>query len=111
MATIQGQQDHYLSIFIHRRLTMIRALKVTMIVYAASGILFGMAFVFVPRQLGAMLGHEAGPPYVAALTAELGVSFISACIFLIIVGVASGISPLLYASSAFSTDPYSSNIC
>ena len=64
---------------------MIKELKVTMIVYAASGILFGMAFVFVPRQLGAMLGHESGPPYVAALTAELGVSFISACIFLIIV--------------------------
>ena len=63
---------------------MIRALKVSMIVYAASGILFGMAFVFVPRQLGTILGHESGPPYVAALTAELGVSFISACIFLII---------------------------
>jgi len=63
---------------------MIRALKVTMIVYAATGILFGMAFILVPRQLGAMLGHESGPAYVAALTAELGVSFISACIFLII---------------------------
>ena len=48
---------------------MIRALKVKMIVYAASGILFGMAFVFYPRQLGAMLNHESGPPYVAALTA------------------------------------------
>jgi hypothetical protein len=63
---------------------MTKALKVTMIIYASTGILFGMAFIFVPRQLGAMLGHESGPAYVAALTAELGVSFISACIFLII---------------------------
>ena len=63
---------------------MTRALKVTMILYAASGILFGLAFIFVPRQLGSMLGHESGPAYVAALTAELGASFISACVFLII---------------------------
>jgi hypothetical protein len=63
---------------------MIKALRVTMIVYAAIGILFGLAYIFVPRQLGAMFGHEAGPEYVAALAAALGVSFVSACIFLII---------------------------
>lgn len=63
---------------------MIKALKVTMILYAVIGILFGLAFIFVPRQLGAMFGYEGGPAHVAALMAALGVSFISACIFLII---------------------------
>ena len=63
---------------------MIKALKVTMIVYAAVGILFGLAYIFIPRQLGAMFGHEAGPAFVAALAAALGVSFVSACVFLII---------------------------
>ena len=63
---------------------MIKALKVTMIVYAAIGILFGLAFVFVPRQLGTMFGYEQGPAYVPALMASLGVSFIAACIFLLI---------------------------
>ena len=63
---------------------MIKALKVTMITYAALGILFGLAFIFVPRQLGAMFGHEAGPASVASLAAALGVSFVAACVFLII---------------------------
>ena len=63
---------------------MIKPLKVTMIVYAVIGILFGLAYIFIPRQLGAMFGHEAGPAYVAALAAALGVSFVSVCIFLII---------------------------
>ena len=63
---------------------MIKALKVTMIVYAVIGLLFGLAYIFVPRQLGAMFGHEAWPASVAALGVELGVSFVAACIFLII---------------------------
>ena len=63
---------------------MIKALKVTMIVYAVIGILFGLAYIFIPRQLGAMLGHEAGPASVAALGVVLGASFVAACIFLII---------------------------
>jgi hypothetical protein len=65
---------------------MVKALKVTMIVYAVIGFLFGLAFIFVPRQLSAMLGHEAGagPVSAPAMAVELGVSFIAACIFLII---------------------------
>jgi len=63
---------------------MIKALKVTMIVYAVIGILFGLAYIFIPRQLGAMLGHEAGPASAAALGVVLGASFVAACIFLII---------------------------
>ena len=63
---------------------MIKPLKVTMIVYAVIGILFGLAYIFIPRQLGAMFGHEEGPASMAAMAAALGVSFVSACIFLII---------------------------
>ena len=63
---------------------MIKLLKVTMVVYAVIGILFGLAYIFVPRQLGAMFGFEEGPAHVAAMAAALGVSWVSACIFLII---------------------------
>ena len=65
---------------------MVKALKVTMIVYALIGILFGLAFIFVPRQLSAMLGYEAGagPASAPAMATELGLSFIAVGIFLII---------------------------
>ena len=62
---------------------MIKALKVTMIVYAVLGILFGLAYILVPRQVGAMFGFEQGPSYVPYILAVLGVSFIAACVFLI----------------------------
>ena len=63
---------------------MIKPLKVIMIIYAISGILLGLAFIIVPSIIGAMLGYDSGPTYIAALTAMLGASFISACIFLLI---------------------------
>ena len=63
---------------------MIKPLKVTMIVYAVLGIVFGLAYIFAPHQLSAMLGHEAGPS-VNALLMYLGASFTPACIFLVIV--------------------------
>ena len=62
---------------------MIRALKVTMIVYGAIGILFGLVYVIMPRQLDIMFGYEVGPAYVADMEVSLGVSFIAACVFLI----------------------------
>ena len=62
---------------------MLKALKVTMIVYGVIGILFGLAYIFVPRQLGAIFGFEQGPEYVSAFLATLGVSFIAPCVFLI----------------------------
>ena len=63
---------------------MVKALKVTMIVYAVIGILFGLAFIFVPRQLSAMFGHDALSALAGTLAVALGASFVSACIFLII---------------------------
>ena len=63
---------------------MIKPLKVTMIVYAVIGILFGLAFIFVPRQLYAMFGQDAPSASTSALAVSLGASFVAACIFLII---------------------------
>ncbi len=63
---------------------MIKPLKVTMIVYAVIGILFGLAYIFVPRQLSAMFGHEAMSALAGALAVALGASFVAACTFLII---------------------------
>ncbi len=63
---------------------MIKPLKVTMIVYGVIGILFGLAYIFVPRQLAAMFGHESLPVLAAALAVVLGASFVAPCIFLII---------------------------
>ncbi len=63
---------------------MIKALKVTMIVYAVVGLLFGLAYIFVPRQLGAMFGHEGGPAFVYSLAAAFGVCLVAVGIFLII---------------------------
>ena len=63
---------------------MVKALKVTMIVYAVIGLLFGLAYIFIPRQLGTMFGYEEGPASTAALAVGLGVSLVAACIFLII---------------------------
>ena len=62
---------------------MIRALKVSMIIYGVLGILFGLAYIIVPHQLGAMFGYEQGPGYIDAFLLFLAVCFISASVFLI----------------------------
>ena len=63
---------------------MIKALRVVMIVWAIIVILYGLAFIFVPEQLGAMSGFEKGPAYVGYLSALLGVSWIVPAVFVII---------------------------
>jgi len=62
---------------------MIRALKVTLIVYGVLGILFGLAFIFIPRELGDMFGYAEGPEYVASFLASLGVCLIAPSVFLV----------------------------
>jgi len=62
---------------------MLKALKVTMIVYGALGILFGLAYIFAPYELGNMFGYAEGPEYVSAFLASLGVCIIAPCVFLI----------------------------
>jgi len=63
---------------------MTKALKVTMIVWGILGILFGLAYIFIPRGLGTMAGFEEGPAYVKYVLAWLGGGFISVSVFLII---------------------------
>ena len=63
---------------------MIRGLKVALILYGALGILFGLAFIFVPRELGTMFGYEhGGPEYIASFLASLGVCMIAPSVFII----------------------------
>ena len=61
---------------------MIKALKVTMIVWGIIGILFGLAFIFAPVQLGDMFGFEHGPASTLYLLGLLGACFIAAGVFL-----------------------------
>ena len=62
---------------------MIRPLKVTMIVWGILGILFGLAFIFIPRQLGDMFGFEHGPASTLYLLGLLGTGMIAPSVFLI----------------------------
>ena len=63
---------------------MIKALKVLLIIWSATGILLGLAFLIVPEQLGAMQGYERGPEYVPYFLAMLGIGMIVPAVFIII---------------------------
>ncbi|MFC1912286.1 hypothetical protein ACFLXG_03940 [Chloroflexota bacterium] len=62
---------------------MIKALKVTMIIWGVIGILFGLAYIFTPTQIGEMFGYEKGPAHGYAMLALLGGSFIAVSVFVI----------------------------
>ena len=63
---------------------MLKALKVTMIVYGVETILLGLAFIFIPRQFGEMMGYPAEwPEYLLFVLAGLGVCLIAPSVFLI----------------------------
>ena len=63
---------------------MIKALKVTMIVWGIIGVLFGLAYILVPYELGQMMGYEEGPAYIGYMLAGLAGGFISISVFIII---------------------------
>jgi hypothetical protein len=63
---------------------MIRGLKVAMIIWAAIAILIGLAYIFIPRQLGEMGGFEKAPVWVEYILALLGVCYIAAGSFIIV---------------------------
>ena len=63
---------------------MLKALKVLLIIWAATGILLGLAFLFVPEQLGAMQGYETGPAYIPYFLAMLGIGMIVPSVFIIV---------------------------
>ena len=65
---------------------MIRGLKITMVAYGIMGIMTGLAFIFIPRQLGEILGFAKGPDFLSVLCAMLGASFIASSVFLIAAG-------------------------
>jgi len=62
---------------------MMKALKVTMIVWGIIGILFSLGYIFVPTQFGDMFGYEKGPEYVYHMLASLGGCFIAGSVFVI----------------------------
>jgi hypothetical protein len=66
---------------------MIKGLKVAMIIWAAIAILVGLAYIFIPRQLGEMGGFEKGPAWVAYILALLGVCFVATGAFVIVTAV------------------------
>ena len=63
---------------------MIKALKVTMIVYAVIGILFGLAMIIIPDQLRDWFNMEQGPDIMQYFITLLAVHFIVVSVFLII---------------------------
>lgn len=68
---------------------MIKALKIVLIIFGALSILSGLAHIFIPEQLTAMMGFEEMPdvcsPALFAM-AMVGVSFIAGGVYLIVAG-------------------------
>ncbi len=67
---------------------MLKALKVTMIIWGILGILWGLALIFIPHELGTMLGYEQGGPeyvakYISYFLASLGIAMVAPSIFII----------------------------
>jgi len=62
---------------------MTKALKVIMIVYAAVGILFGLAMIFIPDRMADWFNGPAPTDYEKYLTASLGAANIAAAVFII----------------------------
>ena len=63
---------------------MLKTLKVVMYVWGILGLLWGLAFIFIPQMLGDMMGYEHGPAYVPYMLAALGASFIAVSVFVIL---------------------------
>ena len=62
---------------------MLKALKVTMIVFGVVEICFGLGFLFFMPAMGAMLGFEQVPAHVQYVGAMLGLTLIPISIFII----------------------------
>ena len=79
---------------------MIKGLKVAMIIWAAIAILVGLAYVFIPRQLGEMGGFEKGPAWVAYVLALLGVCFVATGAFVIVAAVRGPLKHIMWVQFA-----------
>ena len=79
---------------------MAKGLKVCMIIWAAVAILVGLAYIFIPRQLGEMGGFEKGPIWVMYILALLGVCFIVSGSFVIAAAVRGPLKHLMWVQFA-----------
>jgi hypothetical protein len=79
---------------------MIKGLKVAMIIWAAIAILVGLAYIFIPRQLGEMGGFEKGPAWVAYILALLGVCFVATGAFVIVAAVRGPLKHIMWVQFA-----------
>jgi hypothetical protein len=62
---------------------MLKALKVTLIIYGVVEIIFGLGFTFFLPEMGEMLGFEESPNWLPYMGALLGLTLIAVSIFLI----------------------------
>jgi len=62
---------------------VLKALKVTLIVFGVVEIVFGLGFTFFLPEMGAMLGFEEGPDWALYMGALLGLTLIAVSVFLI----------------------------
>jgi hypothetical protein len=79
---------------------MLKGLKILMIIWAAVAILVGLAYIFIPRQLGEMGGFEKGPVWVMYILALLGVCFIASGGFVIAAAVRGPLKHLMWVQFA-----------
>jgi hypothetical protein len=79
---------------------MLRSLKVVLIVWSAVAILIGLAYIFIPRQLGEMGGFERGPDWVPYILALLGVCFIATGGFVIAAAVRGPLKHIMWLQFA-----------
>lgn len=63
---------------------MSKALKLAMAVYGAGGTLFGLFYLFFPRQAAEMQGFQADSVYLVATKMALGASLVAVGIFVIL---------------------------
>ena len=62
---------------------MTKALKVTMVVYAAIGILFGLAMIIIPQQVADWFKGPDLADYEKYLTASIGLANNAAAVFIL----------------------------
>lgn len=62
---------------------MVKALKVTMIVYSIIGIVLGLALIFIPEQFGKAFNAPALNDYEKYLDVSIGLANIAAGVFII----------------------------
>jgi hypothetical protein len=53
-------------------------------VWAILGVLFGLSYIFIPRELGNLFGYAEGPEHIYAYLAALGGCYIAVSVFIFI---------------------------